>query len=263
MVVVDTNAPPLETNPPVQVVVDTNAPTVETTVNVTVPSSPSATLRTDVLTSFVNNISLSNPYISPNGTTPASHALAWMIANDTELDTATLIRLDFDALSRSATGFRIRQRYPLLAMWFQQDDFGTWAVTDNWLEDPNECNWYGISCASQLDTISGENQSAVTRIFFNGTSSYAGAIPLDIVLLSNLQQFVITDTNDFSGSRKYLQGTLPDSVGNWTALTYFDISINGLTGSLPKSIGNWTALTYFEVSYNYGLTGTLPYSIGQ
>jgi hypothetical protein len=83
MAVVDTNAPTVETNTPVR------DPTVfPTMVNVTAPSSPSATVRTDVLTSFVNNISFSNPNISPNDTTPASRALAWMIANDTELDTA-------------------------------------------------------------------------------------------------------------------------------------------------------------------------------
>jgi hypothetical protein len=147
-------------------------------------------------------------------------------------------------------------------MWFQQDDFGTWAVTNNWLEDPNECNWYGISCGNRLDTISGENQSAVIQIFFNGTSSYVGAIPLDIGLLSNLQQFVITGTNDFSGSsRKYLQGTLPDSIGNWTDLTYFAVYYNALTGTLPNGIGKWTALTSFNVFYNV-LTGTIPSSIG-
>jgi hypothetical protein len=45
-------------------------------------------------------------------------------------------------------------------------------------------------------------------------------------------------------------------------LTYFDVSGNDLTGALPNSIGQWTDLNYFNVFSNVALTGTLPASIG-
>jgi Leucine-rich repeat (LRR) protein len=58
-----------------------------------------------------------------------------------------------------------------------------------------------------------------------------------------------------------LAGTIPDDVGLWTGLTYFDVSTNQLVGSLPSSIGLWTSLTYFSVYVNQ-LVGSLPSSIG-
>jgi hypothetical protein len=88
--------------------------------------------------------------------------------------------------------------------------------------------------------------------------------PPDIGLLSNLEHLEIKSTRDYSiDNGRYLQGSLPASIGQWTALTYCDVSENGLTGTLPDSIGNWTALTYFDVSLNDGLNGTLPDSIDQ
>ena len=53
--------------------------------------------------------------------------------------------------------------------------------------------------------------------------------------------------------------TLPESIGNLTALTYLKLSYNKLT-TLPESIGNLTALEWLELYCNQ-LT-TLPESIG-
>jgi Leucine rich repeat N-terminal domain len=58
-------------------------------------------------------------------------------------------------------------------------------------------------------------------------------------------------------SFKGLAGTIPDDVGLWTGLTYFNVLSNQLIGSLPSSIGLWTGLTYFNVIINQ-LTGTVP-----
>jgi hypothetical protein len=58
-----------------------------------------------------------------------------------------------------------------------------------------------------------------------------------------------------------LTGTIPDDVGLWKSLTYFDVVDNQLTGSLPSSIGLWTNLTFFNVGNN-ALAGSLPSTIG-
>jgi hypothetical protein len=229
---------------------------------------PNITLRATVLTSYINNITLSNQTIAANGTSPESQALSWLIYNDTLLETAAVINAE-DPISRNAMGFRIQQRYALLTMWFQQTDTAKWAITTGWLMDLAECAWYGISCKPSYvyyddDYVNFGSENAVTQVSFNLIGSYVGVIPYDIGLLTTLEHFEIQNTQNFNAANgRYLLGSLPDSIGQWTALTYFDVSGNTLTGTLPASIGQWTALTYFDVSYNFGLIGTLPDSISQ
>jgi hypothetical protein len=57
-----------------------------------------------------------------------------------------------------------------------------------------------------------------------------------------------------------LTGTLPASIGQWTALTYFGVSTNEMTGTLPASIGNWSQIqeAYFDQN---NFTGTMPIGI--
>jgi hypothetical protein len=229
--------------------------------------------RTTVLTSYINSISLSKPKITANGTSPESMALSWLIANNTTLDTAALLSED-DPISNNAIGFRIRQLYPLLVMWFQQTATEKWANTTGWLEDPNECTWHGITCATmnltfndlvQSNSFVNSTVNAVVKISFaDVVSGYVGTIPVELGLLTHLQHFEIRDTQVDSGEvASSLKGSLPESIGQWTALTYFGVSNNsGLVGALPGSVYQWTALTYFDFSDN-GLEGTLPDGIGQ
>jgi hypothetical protein len=237
---------------------------------------PYLPIRAVVVTSYINNITLSNQTITANGTTPESKALAWLINNDTALDTAKVISED-DPIVINAIGFQIGQRYALLTMWFQQNETTQWAVTSGWLVDQSECTWHGIMCeineVSYSNDIS-EPQNTITQITFTLLGSYVGTISADIGLLTNLQHFELANTCGYDSSARYfsaydnngryLQGSLPDSIGQWTALTYFDVRYNlGLTGTLPQSIGQWTALNYFDVSSNYNLLGALPDNIGQ
>jgi hypothetical protein len=223
---------------------------------------PGLTMRVSVLTSFIKNISLlSSEAIMLDGTSPESRALSWIIFNDTTVDTSALASNSSDELFQSAIGFRVIQRYCLLVMWFQQTESAKWSITTGWLVDPEECTWFGIACES-VESAEGA-YDAVTQIVFNLIGSYVGSIPPDIGLLSNLRHFEIKNTLDIgNGNQRFLQGSLPASIGQWTALTYFDVSGNALTGTFPASIGQWTALTLFAVSVN-SLTGTLPASIGQ
>jgi hypothetical protein len=54
-----------------------------------------------------------------------------------------------------------------------------------------------------------------------------------------------------------LTGIIPDDVGLWKNLTYFNVAMNLLYGSLPSSIGLWTGLTTFYVFNNF-FGGTVP-----
>jgi hypothetical protein len=230
--------------------------------------------RVAVLTSFINKITLSNQTITANGTSAESKALAWMIANDTTIDTANLLVYsdDYYSLFENDAGFAISQRYPLLTMWFQKNETVKWAITTGWLVEPSECAWYGISCGSFYDSTDDENslsigRNVVTKVAFNLVGSYGMTIPHDIGLLSNLKHFEIKGTTagktgHLTGNTPYLRGTLPVSIAEWTALTHFDVSYNALNGKLPINIGQWIALTYFDASYN-ALTERLPDSIGQ
>jgi Leucine-rich repeat (LRR) protein len=239
-----------------------------------------------IVMEFLNNITLSGKNITLNGIPAESKALTWMLDQDVTLN-ATLL----NSLTENTASFRVRQRYPLIALWFQQrNNEGVfqeqWYNTTGWLTDTNECNWYGINCTIMDLGGSIGMQDVVTEIDFNcdiitneeratddytddgeiqnipmknGScslgNSYIGSIPADLGLLTSLEHF------DFSYNE--LTGTIPASVGQWTALTYFDVSRNnGLMGSLPESIGNWTDLQSF-VGGASGLNGTLPESIGQ
>jgi hypothetical protein len=226
--------------------------------------------RATILTSYINNFTLTNKTITPNDASPENKALQWMIANDKTLDTSAVISED-DPIARNAIGFRIRQRYALLTMWFQQNDTEKWDNVDGWLVDPNECFWSGIKCDRRdvdyfydvnKGMFYGGNQYAIIQISFRSPESYVGMMPADIGLLTSLQHFEMKGTyGDETDSKSFLHGQLPESIGYWTALTYFDVSFNALTGVLPDSIDRWTALAHFDVNSNT-LTGTLPESIG-
>jgi hypothetical protein len=213
-------------------------------VPVLVPVSTTQSL----LTSFINNITLSNRTIAANGPTPEDQALNYLIVNDTTFNFTQLLTLN--SMMTNMVQFRIRQQYALLTLWFQQAFTSTtWRRTDGWLNG-NECgnNWYGIGCASI--NLGGDvgTQNVVTEVTL-GSNSIKGTIPADLGLLTALTYFGV-DGNT-------LMGTLPASIGQWTALEYFGASTNAMTGTIPASIGNWSQIQY-AFFYSNQFTGTMP-----
>jgi hypothetical protein len=100
-----------------------------------------------LLTSFINNITLSNRTIDKNGPTPEDRALNYLIVNDTTFSFSQLLTLN--STMTNIVQFRICQRYALLTLWFQPAFTSTsWYDTSGWLVNANECDWAGISCAS-------------------------------------------------------------------------------------------------------------------
>jgi hypothetical protein len=206
-----------------------------------------------LLTSFINNITLSNRTIAANGTTPEDRALNYLIVNDTTFNFTQLLTLN-SMMTTNMVQFRIRQRYALLTLWFQQAFTNTtWSMGTGWL-NANECgiSWYGISCTPIYLGGTVGTQNVVTTVGLNNIKM-KGTIPADLGLLTALT-YLDVGTNA-------LTGTFPASIGQWTALTSFNVGSNALTGTLPASIGQWTALTLFSV-FDNALTGTIPASIG-
>jgi hypothetical protein len=243
---------PVPLRAPVPVPVPVSAPTQLTKA----PTNAPITLTTQsLLTSFINNITLSNRTIVANGPTPEDQALNYLIVNDTTFNFTQLLTLN--SMMTNMVQFRIRQRYALLTLWFQQAFTNTtWRNGYGWLENANECDndnsWKGITCTS-ID-LKGDvgMQNVVTAVNLN-FNNVNGTIPPDLGLLTALTYFDVY--------RNALIGTLPASIGQWTALRNIDVGENALTGTLPASIGQWTALTYFGV-YDNKMTGTIPASIG-
>jgi hypothetical protein len=130
--------------------------------------------------------------------------------------------------------FRIRQRYALLTLWFQQAFTNTtWNNQNGWLVNANECNtWNGIVCTPiHLGGIVGTQDVVTTLNLVN--NNMIGTIPADLGLLTAL---VYLDVQDNA-----LTGTLPTSIEQWTALQLFSVGNNALTGTLHASIGQWSS----------------------
>jgi hypothetical protein len=190
--------------------------------------TPIEVLKAEAVTAFMNNITLSGQNITVNGSTAESDALTWMIDSDVLFNATAFISLN--SFVSNEVSFRVRQRYPLITLWFQQIDVSggfreEWNDTTGWLQVLNECEWAGIICSA---TDLGGNvgvQDVVTEIdFFNNTN----------------------------GQSNNYQGSIPAELGLLTSLRNVDFSFNGLTGTLPASIGQWTNLTYFSV-YNWAM----------
>jgi hypothetical protein len=234
---------------PVPTKTPTKAPTKTPTKAPT--NAPIMLTTQSLLTSFINNITLSNRSIAPNGPTPEDQALNYLIVNDTTFNFTQLLTLN--SMMTNVVQFRIRQQYALLTLWFQQAFTGTtWNSGDGWLVHANECDyWVGIDCTSVSVEGTVGMQNIVTTVNLLG-NNVKGTIPADLGLLTALTYFDV--------QYNALTGTLPASIGQWTALTYFGVNENEIAGTIPASIGNWSQIQYAYFYFNQ-FTGTMPNGI--
>ena len=249
------------------------------TIHPTTPLTNAYNTKESTISEFMNSISLSNRTIRVNGTTAEDLALSWIIHEDPifiNIDDAmwsTLLLSPFNTSSLiSSTQIRLRQRFALLSLWFQQPlqtDSNTsvvqqWSNTSGWLQYENECYWYGIKC-NYVDMggfIGG--QRIVTEIDFydndtndtlRGGNNITGTIPPSFGLLTSMKHVDLSDNNFY--------GTIPDSMlKNWVSVESISIENNVITGTIPESIGMITALKNLNVAKNK-ISGALPGSIGQ
>jgi len=102
-----------------------------------------------------------------------------------------------------------------------------------------------------------------------------GDLPAELFQLPKLEQLSMAN-NDISGSLpstfackslrtlqlsdNYIEGPIPDAIGELTQLDVLDLEKNDLSGPLPASIGNLKKLTELRLRYNQ-LRGPLPNSL--
>lgn len=102
-------------------------------------------------------------------------------------------------------------------------------------------------------------------------NNLTGTIPSSICRLTRLSTLLL-DTNYLYGKwteasfsqphsmlifTNYLEGSIPECIGQLTQLFFLDMRNNSLTGSIPSSIGLLTRLKYLFLNINM-LVGTIP-----
>ncbi|KAJ6864003.1 hypothetical protein NC651_034736 [Populus alba x Populus x berolinensis] len=113
----------------------------------------------------------------------------------------------------------------------------------------------------------------LSYLFLSG-NDFEGQLPLELLFnMSKLQYLVVSDVRSSAGFLfpKYvnmtaitflmirncsISGEIPPYIGNWSSLTYLDLSFNNLTGGLPDSMKNLTLSKMFLTGNM--LNGTVP-----
>ena len=202
-------------------------------------SAPTASRSRSVeILEYINSVSLAgrrHEYPTSFSSTPEEYAIAWLIEQDNTTDRQ-----------------RLRQRYALLSLRFQS--FDSWINSTGWLEDEDECLWFGIYCTAQENPeMAGQMQMVVSEIVLE-YNNLRGPIPSDLALLSRLSRLSFYDNE--------ISGTIPETIGiHLTQLSDLRLSRNQLSGSLPTTFGSLSLLKLFWADDNR-LSGMLPDSLG-
>jgi hypothetical protein len=206
------------------------------------------------IVAYINNQTLSGQTlvhpIMPNETAIASTenlALA-LVVNATGLAQAYTTATAWER-------FRLVQVYALLTL-YVLDGYSyvdTFKLADYWLDGVlDECNWFGVTCTSKDLGAAIGTVDVVTKINLFG-QNLRGSLSNDLGLLTHLESFIV-EINE-------LTGTLPATIGLWTDLREFKVTLNNkLTGRIPVSIANWTLLESIVI-FNTTLTGSIPDSL--
>ena len=266
----------------------------ETSIITTDEPTPSPPFMMDV-ENYIISVAPNGGNVSSSPTMDAEiQAIDWLIQNN------EILQLD---VNDPVGQFRFRQRYALLTLYFgTSNDTDAWYNTERqWLTEPDECMWYGITCTIVEPEAGLGNQSVVGAINLSANGLH-GPLSPDLSLLNKLSHLFLPH-NDISGTlpselgscgcltelviaNNSLTGTLPNvygdswlnaygfeawdnqftgtipvSYGNWTNLAQFDVDGNQLTGTIPSTICNWKNMEYFYVAFN-DLTGTIPENFG-
>ncbi|XP_038701992.1 probable LRR receptor-like serine/threonine-protein kinase At3g47570 isoform X2 [Tripterygium wilfordii] len=91
------------------------------------------------------------------------------------------------------------------------------------------------------------------RVLFLATNNLNGIIPVSIGNMSALETFVLLE-NKFTGQ-------IPSALSHCTRLRTLDLSTNKLNGSVPTELGTLQKLEILSLGVN-DLTGTIPTSLG-
>ena len=147
------------------------------------------------------------------------------------------------------SGYELLQRYVLRVL-YHATNGDNWTNNDadtTWFQSSSVCDWGSINALCR-----GNGQQVDFISLYN--DNLQGTIPDELGQLTALT-YLRSDSNR-------LTGTIPSQVGQLTALTYLTFADNQLNGAIPSDLGQLTALTSLVLAVNQ-LTGTIPSQLGK
>lgn len=129
-------------------------------------------------------------------------------------------------------------------------------MLEDWANGDTYCNWSGVTCDSNANTVTALDLS---------DRNLTGNIPDSIGNLANLQRLDISHQMQERYHYPLPFGTngLPEGIRKLTLLTYLDLSYNDLVGPIPDYIGDLTQLTHLYLNNNNPLGGGIPSSFAK
>jgi len=187
-------------------------------------------------------------------TSPQSRAAAWLVEDYALRDPCV------DGSTKQGV-----QRFVLATFYFSTSG-DSWRNKWGWMGKDEECNWGGVVCNSEGDSIS-------LNIDENGLT---GPIPAEISRLTSLTSLAL-DSNSISSpiplissltslevidlDNNELTGKIPDWIFGLSLLRVLDLNHNSLTGTLSDSLGGASNLSFVQLHEN-DFTGVIPNSFG-
>ncbi|XP_065873557.1 MDIS1-interacting receptor like kinase 2-like [Euphorbia lathyris] len=138
----------------------------------------------------------------------------------------------------------VNEEADALLRWKSTLQFDHNFVLSSWSLSTPLCNWSGISCH--------HNPESVTNI---SLSSYGLKGTLHNLSFSSFPYLIELDLSNNS-----FHGNIPSQLSNLSKLTLLDLSYNDISGSIPKDIGILRSLSYLDLSDNH-LSGVIPISL--
>jgi len=147
--------------------------------------------------------------------------------------------------------------------------YSKWSCDSVHLPSTSPCDneWPGIICfkfkiiAISLPNLALQGSipyqflslTAMTRLDLS-RNNFTGTIPNELESVSLLEYL------DLSGN-KYLQGSIPDDIGELTKLKYVFLARTQISGELPSSLGKLNKLEYLSIWKTF-INGSLPSELG-
>ena len=209
-----------------------------------------------IVTGALEGVGGSDPLANPNS--PQYRALEWIQGNE-NMDTYPATR--------------VVQRYVMASLYYSTVG-NTWFVSEGWLTNEDECQWYTAATEKPVCNVDG-----LLDVLDLNSNNVTGRIPwVDLSTLADQLVEVDFQNNSVSGSfptqmglltklttlnmyGNQMSGTLPPELGGMTRLQYLDLENNSLRGSIPSAISGLASLETLRLSNNE-ITGTIPTELG-